>query len=510
MAAPIKQKVALIVIDGWGISSDPHGNAILNAKTPVMDGFKKDHCWADAEASGLAVGLPEGLMGNSEVGHLTIGAGQVQYQDLVRITLSIKNGTLEKNKALVDAFANAKQKSGRIHFLGLLSDGGVHSHIDQLFTLLQYAKSAGVPKAFVHAFMDGRDTPPDSGLKYIEQLEKKLHELNYGTIATVMGRFYAMDRDKRWDRVKVSYEALVGGVGEDIGSTPLLDVIKKRYAEKELDEFLKPIIADKNGLIKNDDTMLYFNFRSDRMREPVETFGVKRIFETTLTHPEGLHIVQMTQYSASFPFPIIFPQQELKNVLAEWLSKHQIPQFHTAETEKYAHVTFFFNGGVEKAFEMEDRKLVSSPKVATYDLEPKMSADAVKDSVIEALESGKYPFVMCNFAPPDMVGHTGKYDKAIIAVEETDRCIGLIANACKTHGYVLLITADHGNAEVMLTPDGQPVTSHTTNPVPFILYDAQKRYHFTQATGGLSDVAPTLLTVLGVSVPPEMTGKSLI
>uniref|UniRef100_A0A7S2JMY2 phosphoglycerate mutase (2,3-diphosphoglycerate-independent) n=1 Tax=Cyanoptyche gloeocystis TaxID=77922 RepID=A0A7S2JMY2_9EUKA len=508
--AEVKRKACLIVIDGWGISPDSYGNAILAAKTPVMDGFKKDANWAEVEASGLAVGLPEGLMGNSEVGHLTIGAGQVQYQDLVRVNLAVKNGSLQKNPALVAAFDNAKAKNGRVHFLGLLSDGGVHSHIDHLFALLKYAKEAGVPEAYVQCFMDGRDTPPDSGMTYIEKLENYIKQLGYGKIGTIMGRFYAMDRDKRWDRVKVSYEGLIAGRGEDVGGKTALEVVKSRYEAKELDEFLKPIIVDKNGLIKDNDTMIYFDFRSDRMREPVETFGVKRNFETDVPIPEGLHIVQFTQYSSSFPFPIVFPQQKLENVLSEWISKQGLVQFHTAETEKYAHVTFFFNGGREEAFPNEDRKLVPSPKVPTYDLEPKMNAAGVAKEMVDALATKKYPLVLCNFAPPDMVGHTGKFDKAVIAVEETDRCIGLIRDACKENDYVLLITADHGNAEVMLTSEGQPVTSHTSNPVPFVVYDPQGQLKYSRTTGGLVDVSPTILTVMGLPVPAEMMGSSLI
>eukprot|EP00741_Cyanophora_paradoxa_P000413 tig00000404_g404.t1 len=545
--ATVAQNAVLIVIDGWGIREDPYGNAIHAAKTPCMDALKKDANWAEVDASGLAVGLPEGLMGNSEVGHLTIGAGQVQYQDLVRINLAVKDGSLKRNKALTEAFANAKAKSGRLHFLGLLSDGGVHSHIDHLFALLEYAKDAGVPKTFVQAFTDGRDTPPDSGVKYIQQLLDHMSSIKYGSLASMCGRYYAMDRDKRWERVQVSYESLVAGKGEELkaGESPI-DFMKKKYAEKELDEFLKPVICDKDGLIQSGDTLVYFDFRSDRMREPVETMAVKRNFETTVEHPKDLHVVQFTQYSArsfpgptrncseddsSFPLPIIFPPQEMTNGISEWLSKKKrvslvqesspscavsvaaadrIRQFHTAETEKYAHVTFFFNGGRELQFELEERAMVPSPKVATYDLEPKMNANGVKDSLIEAMRTGNYPFLMCNFAPPDMVGHTGKFDPAVIAVEETDRCIGEIHAACKELGYALLITADHGNAEVMKTEAGEPVTSHTTSPVPFVLYDPRGKAKFTRTKGEVADVAPTLLKLMGIEIPAEMTGKSMI
>eukprot|EP00898_Chlorokybus_atmophyticus_P000861 jgi/Chlat1/1776/Chrsp134S02114 len=500
--AAVAHRVVLICIDGWGLSDDPHGNAVLNADTPVMDAFQKEAAHAVLDASGLAVGLPDGIMGNSEVGHLTIGAGQAEYQDLVRISLCVKLGNLAEQQAIKDAFARAVNGNGRMHFLGLLSDGSVHSHQDHLYALLEEAKKAGVPNAFVQAFMDGRDTPPDSGAGYLRQLESKIHELSYGSIGTVVGRYYAMDRDKRWERVKLAYEALVRSKdeGSPISTSPS-EAVEARYKENEFDEFLKPII--------DGDTLLFFDFRSDRMREIVETLGIKPPFETD-KHPKDLGVVQFTQYKKDFPLPIVFPPQTLQNVLSEWLSKKGIKQLHVAETEKYAHVTFFFNGGRELQFEGEERVMVPSPKVPTYDKEPKMSAAAVGDEVIKGIQSGKYEFIINNFAPPDMVGHTGVYEATLEAVAETDRVIGRIWDACREHGYSLFVTSDHGNAEKMKTPEGDPITSHSTNPVPFVMAVPGEQVAFSKKDGTLADVAPTILTHMGLDVPSDMTGHSLL
>ncbi len=499
-----ERKVVLIVIDGWGISPEEKGNAIYHAKTPWMDSFQEKFPFAVLDASGLAVGLPDGLMGNSEVGHLNIGAGRIVYQDLVRINLAIENGSFFKNKVLVQALDNAKNTSGRIHFLGLVSDGGVHSHINHLFALLEAAKARGVSQAFIHAFTDGRDTPPTSATTYIQQLLDHLQKINYGKIATIMGRYYAMDRDKRWERTKIAFDAMVLGKGEK--STHPIETIKKRYENGETDEFLKPIILDEEGMIKDNDTLLFFDFRADRMRQIVESFAFDPPFSTE-QQPKNVFIATMTEYKKEYPFPILYPPEKLVNVLAEWLSKQGFTQFHTAETEKYAHVTFFFNGGKEEPFPGEDRVLVPSPKVATYDLKPDMSLEGVKEQVISAMEKN-YPFILCNLAPPDMVGHTGVYSAAIKAVEATDATIGEIFQACTKHEYILAITADHGNAEKMIDENGNPHTAHTTNPVPFII--TNNRVQFKREKGILADVAPTILDLMGLPKPKEMNGKSLL
>ncbi|CAJ0769541.1 10613_t:CDS:2 [Entrophospora sp. SA101] len=441
----MKENTCLICIDGWGISSgDSTGDAILNADTPIMDKFKVEYPYTTLEAHGLAVGLPDGLMGNSEVGHLNIGAGRIVYQ---------------------------------------VSDGGVHSHINHLICLLESAKSIGICDAYVHFFGDGRDTDPRSSDKYLEQLQKVSGEINYGKIATMTGRYYAMDRDKRWERIKIA-------------------------VDDETDEFLKPIIVNEEGLIKDNDTLFFFNFRSDRMRQIVQTLGISPPpFEIEI--PKNLHITTMTRYKTEFSFPVAFSSQIMDNILAEWLSKNKIPQCHVAETEKYAHVTFFFNGGVEKQFELECRHLIQSPKVATYDLKPEMSALEIAEKVVEEITCGKFPFIMCNLANPDMVGHTGIYEAAVKAVETTDKVIGLIYEACKKNNYILFVTSDHGNAEQMKGEDGNPHTAHTCNPVPFVM--TSKNHSFTEsAKGALCDVAPTILDVMGLEIPKEMTGTSLL
>jgi len=508
-----KEKVALICIDGWGISPELNGNAIYHGDTPFMEKFEKDHPFIPIEAHGLAVGLSEGLMGNSEVGHLNIGAGRVVYQDIVRIDLAVKNKTFGSIENICAALEGAKKNTGRIHFLGLVSDGGVHSHINHLFSLLEAAKEAGVPKAYVQFFGDGRDTAPRSAATYLEQLQEEIKRLEYGTVATIVGRYYAMDRDKRWERIKVAVDGLVKGEGEKTDDA--LKTVNERYDKDETDEFLKPIIVDEEGRIRDGDTLFFFNFRSDRMREIVAVLGIDpKPMEVEV--PNNLHITCMTQYKSDYPFPLAFPPQTMDNVLAEWLSKHKIPQVHVAETEKYAHVTFFFNGGSEAQFEKEERDLIASPKVATYDLKPEMSAGEVGEKVVEEIESGKFPFVMCNFAPPDMVGHTGIYEAALKAVHATDAAIGRIYEACCRNNYILLITADHGNAEKMYAEDGKsPFTAHTSNPVPFII--CSKKYRFVNPKpegktfiGALCDVAPTILEIMGLEVPSEMTGVSLL
>ncbi|CAG8610980.1 4966_t:CDS:2 [Paraglomus brasilianum] len=490
-ASALREKACLICIDGWGICQDESspGDAIRLANTPIMSGFEQKYPYTQLAAHGLAVGLPEGLMGNSEVGHLNIGAGRVVYQDIVRIDLAVKQKRFGEIENIVKSLDHAKNGTGRIHFLGLEKT----------------AKAHGVPNAYIHFFGDGRDTDPRSSDKYLTQLQKNIEELGYGQIATIVGRYYAMDRDKRWERLKLAVDALVQGIGEKTDDP--LKTIHERFAEGETDEFLKPIIVAEEGRIRSGDTLFFFNFRADRMRQIVQTLGISAPADIQV--PDNLHIISMTKYKTEFPFPVAFPSQSMTNVLAEWLSKHKIPQCHVAETEKYAHVTFFFNGGVEKQFELEHRDLIPSPKVATYDLMPEMSANGVAEKVAEELDSGKYPFVMCNFANPDMVGHTGVLPAAINAVEATDNGIQVIYEACKRNGYILFITADHGNAEQMIGESGNPHTAHTCNPVPFVL--TSRKYSFNEeAKGALCDVAPTILDVMGLEIPEEMTGTSLI
>eukprot|EP01089_Gocevia_fonbrunei_P021117 TRINITY_DN8069_c0_g1_i1.p1 TRINITY_DN8069_c0_g1~~TRINITY_DN8069_c0_g1_i1.p1 ORF type:complete len:534 (-),score=148.06 TRINITY_DN8069_c0_g1_i1:86-1531(-) len=474
-----------------------------------MDDFaKQTDSYGELSASGFDVGLNDGLMGNSEVGHLNIGAGRVVWQDIVRIDKSILDGKFASNETLVKAFRAAKEGTGRIHFLGLVSDGGVHSHIDHLKALLEAAKAQNVPEAYLHYFGDGRDTPPQSGVNYVEDINNFLEKLEYGQLATLLGRYYAMDRDKRWERVHVAYKGIFHGEGEEITKENLIEGIKKRYANGENDEFLKPFIINKKGIVQPNDVLLCFDFRSDRMRQMGETLVLDGgMFEEPNVDKEKekallstLKVFTMTQYKKDFPFPVLFPQLSMDNVLAEHLSKLGVKQFHTAETEKYAHVTFFFNGGVEKQFEGEDRKLISSPKVATYDLKPEMSVIEVGNELADVIEKNDdktgYGFLMCNFAPPDMVGHTGSYEETVKACEFTDHAISRVKEACKKKNTILFITADHGNAEKMIDDKGGKVTSHTTNLVPFILYDPSSALTFKRKLGSLADVAPTVLDAM--------------
>lgn len=520
--ATVNNKVCLIVIDGWGTAPPSEFNAITNAETPVMSGLDAGLLSTQVRAHGLDVGLPDGVMGNSEVGHLTIGAGRVNFQDLERINFSIKDKTLNQNKTLLDIINRAKSTNGRLHFCGLVSDGGVHSHIEHLKVLLAIAKENGVPETFVHCFTDGRDTAPSSGLGYLKQLQDYMTQLEYGKIASICGRYYAMDRDQRWERIEVAYNAMVDyTTAADVTAVATIDdafaAIEAKYAAKENDEFFKPIvITTANGQIQDSDSMLFFNFRSDRMREIVTCFGTEnKPFEkeTTIVR-ENLAVVQFTRYDAKLTLPIVFPPQDMRDGLAEWCSKKGLKQYHVAETEKYAHVTFFFNGGIEQAFAQEDRGLIPSPKVATYNLQPEMSAIAVGEKCAEVVRTNAYELVIVNFAPPDMVGHTGVYDAAVIAAATTDKAIGLIKAACEDAGYVLAVTADHGNCEQMIAADGvTPHTAHTSNPVPFYVhYPAQVANKFTalKSDGGLRDVAPTVLEILGVEKPEAMTGSSLL
>lgn len=508
-------KVCLIVIDGWGISEEKHGNAIANANTPVMDKLSQaPGKYVTLAASGEAVGLPAGLMGNSEVGHLNIGAGRVMYQDILRINKDCRSGNIANNPYFVEACQRAIKNGGRLHLLGLVSDGGVHGHIEHLCAMLEAAKKLQVPDAYVHFFADGRDTPPKSGLKYVKELVAKMEAIKYGQIATVMGRYYAMDRDKRWERIKVAYDGLVDGEGEHVQVSgydyaSLYAKIEEKYGSNVTDEFLTPIIVNKDGLLRDNDTLMFFNFRSDRMRQITETLGIKLNFEPK-TKLNNLELFTMNQYKKEFPFKMLYPPIKPVNVLAEAVAKAKVGQFHCAETEKYAHVTFFFNGGQEAEFEGEVRKMVPSPKVATYDLDPKMNAAGVAEEMCKAIEENKYQFVMCNFAPPDMVGHTGKYEPTVKACEVTDSMIGKIAESCEKNNYVLLITADHGNAERMIDEKGGPVTSHTTYRVPFIMHNTDKQFGQIGHNAALCDVAPTVLKLMGVDKPVEMDGQPLL
>ncbi|KAF3179087.1 hypothetical protein TWF106_002617 [Orbilia oligospora] len=510
--ADIKNKAVLIVIDGWGIptSEGQPGDAIGQAVTPNMDKYYQDKPgFTELDASSTAVGLPEGLMGNSEVGHLNIGAGRVVWQDVVKIDHSIKQGEFPKTQEIVNVFDKAISGNGRLHFLGLVSDGGVHSKQEHLFELIKAAKAKGVPEVYIHMFGDGRDTDPKSGAGYLETLLGVIKDTGLGKIGTIVGRYYAMDRDKRWERLNVALDGLVNGKGE--ASEDPVATIRSRYEKNETDEFLKPIIVNGDeARIKDNDTLFFFNYRSDRVREITQLLGVDNSPLPDFNYPKDISITTMTRYKGDYPFPIAFPPQRMGDVLAEWLSKKGVPQCHVAETEKYAHVTFFFNGGVEIQFEGEDRELVASPKVATYDLKPEMSAQEVADRLAEKIAEGKYPFLMNNFAPPDMVGHTGVLDAAIEAVTHTDRAIGTVFEACKAHGYTLFITADHGNAEEMLNEEGKPKTSHTTNRVPFIMTNRPDGYGLNGSIGVLGDVAPTILEFMGLDIPEDMTGKSLL
>ncbi|KAK3689606.1 BPG-independent [Podospora appendiculata] len=470
--------------------------------------------FTELDASSLAVGLPEGLMGNSEVGHLNIGAGRVVWQDVVRIDLAIKKNEFSKNDVIAKTLKSAAAGNGRLHLCGLISDGGVHAKQTHLTALLKAAKEYGVSHVYIHFFADGRDTDPKSGAGYMEELLATIKEIGTGQIATVVGRYYAMDRDKRWERVELALKGLVLGEGEE--SSDPVKTIRERYEIGENDEFLKPIIVGgKEARIQDDDTVFFFNYRSDRVRQITQLLGgVDRSPRPDFPYPKT-NLVTMTQYKLDYPFEIAFKPQHMGNVLAEWLGKQNVEQVHIAETEKYAHVTFFFNGGVEKAFHLETRDesqdLVPSNKsVATYDKAPEMSADGVADQVVKRLGEQKFPFVMNNFAPPDMVGHTGVYEAAIIGCEATDKAIGKIYEGCKKEGYILFITSDHGNAEEMKFPDGKPKTSHTVNKVPFIMANAPEGWSLKKGDGVLGDVAPTILAAMGLPQPEEMTGASLL
>lgn len=508
----MKKPTVLCIMDGFGYNPETNGNAIAAANTPRLDKLMAECPHTLIGASGMDVGLPDGQMGNSEVGHTNIGAGRVVYQELTRITKSIADGDFFENEALKSAMENCKKNGTALHLMGLMSDGGVHSHNSHLWGLLEMAKKEELPEVYIHCFLDGRDVPPASGVDYVKECMDKCEEIGVGKVATVMGRFYAMDRDNRWERVKKAYDALVNGEG--IKAECPVCAIKESYEKIDeegkhiTDEFVIPTVCLEGATIKANDSVIFFNFRPDRAREITRTLvdpdfsGFEREF-FPLTY------ICFTQYDATMPnVQVAFKPQSLKNTMGEYISKLGMTQLRIAETEKYAHVTFFYNGGVEKQYEGEDRILVNSPKVATYDLQPEMSAPEVTDKVCEAIRSGKYDMVILNFANCDMVGHTGIFDAAIKAVETVDCSVGRVADAVADMGGVLLITADHGNADKMVAEDGSPFTAHTTNLVPFIVFGAGDCE--LREGGRLCDLSPTMLKVMGLPQPEEMTGTSII
>lgn len=509
-----KKPVVLMILDGYGLNSRTDGNAVAQAKTPVMDRLMAEYPFVKGSASGMAVGLPDGQMGNSEVGHLNMGAGRIVYQELTRITKEIQDGTFFENPALLDAVNNCKKNGSALHMFGLLSDGGVHSHNTHLYGLLELAKRNGLDKVYVHCFLDGRDTPPASGKGYAEQLEAEMKKIGVGRIASVMGRYYAMDRDNNYDRVKLAYDALTKGEGLKADGGPA--GIQASYDREETDEFVKPTVVEQDGrpvgIIQDKDSVIFFNFRPDRAREITRAFcddafkGFDRGKRLDLTY------VCFSDYDPTIPNKeVAFHKIAVTNTFGEWLAANGMKQARIAETEKYAHVTFFFNGGVEEPNEGEDRVLVNSPKdVATYDLKPEMSAYGVCDKLTEAIRSGKYDVIIINFANPDMVGHTGVEAAAIKAVEAVDECVGKAVDAIMDVDGVLFICADHGNAEQLVDYEtGAPFTAHTTNQVPFILVNYDTGYTLREG-GCLADIIPTLIQIMGKEQPEEMTGKSLL
>lgn len=505
----MKQPLVLMILDGFGINPADYGNAIHAAKKPNLDRYFASYPHTQLGASGLDVGLPDGQMGNSEVGHTNIGAGRIVYQELTRITKSIQDGDFFTNEALTGAIENCRKHNSALHLMGLLSDGGVHSHIEHLFGLLELAKKSGLTKVYVHCFMDGRDVPPSSGKDFILQLQNKLDELGIGKIASVMGRYYAMDRDNRWERVEKAYDALV--LGKGVLCEDAAKAVENSYAQEVTDEFIVPVVVGDpaQGRIAAEDSVVFFNFRPDRAREITRTL-VDPEFSGFARSLFPLYYVCMTQYDATMPnVQVAFKPQSLHDTFGEYISKKGLHQLRIAETEKYAHVTFFFNGGVETVSEGEDRALINSPKVATYDLKPEMSAYEVTDELLARLDSGKYDVVILNFANCDMVGHTGVFDAAVQAVEAVDSCVGKVVEKVLSMDGTVLLTADHGNADRMYEEDGSPFTAHTTNPVPFLVISKQYadcKLH----EGRLADIAPTMLKILSLPKPEAMTGESII
>ncbi len=507
----MKKKVLLIIMDGWGEREERENNAVKLGRTPNLDRISAEFPHTLIHASGKYVGLPVGQMGNSEVGHLNLGAGRIVYQDIMRITRAINDGSFFDNPALVDAMEKVKG-GGTLHLIGLVSDGGVHSHQSHLNALLDMAGEKGVRNVSLHALLDGRDTPPKSGASYLRELEAYITKAGLGKIATVMGRYYAMDRDNRWDRVERAFDALTSGIGERAGSA--VDAVESSYGRGEADEFVEPIvIGDKNGepvgTVKSGDTIIFFNFRADRTRQITRALFDPAFVEFDRKASPAVHIVTMTEYDRRFPLPIAFGPEEKKNILAEISGKAGMKNLRIAETEKYPHVTYFFNGGREKPYDGEKRILIPSPKVATYDLKPDMSAFEVASTLVEELKANHYDYTICNFANGDMVGHSGILEAAIKAVEAVDTCIGRIMSAVDLDRYVVIITSDHGNAEQMYDEKTKsPHTAHTNNPVPCILVDRDHKGSLIEG-GSLRDFAPTICNYIGLPVPAEMTGQDL-
>ena len=509
----MKKPVVLCIMDGFGFNPSDYGNAITAAKTPRLDEIFKNNPMTYIGASGMDVGLPDGQMGNSEVGHTNIGAGRVVYQELTRITKSIMDGDFFTNDVFMGAIENCKKNNSALHIIGLLSDGGVHSHNTHLYALIELAKKNGLEKVYVHALLDGRDVPPSSGVDFVKELEDKLDEIGVGKIATVMGRFYAMDRDNMWDRVGMAYNAMVNREG--IVTDSALEAVKKSYETIDedgkylTDEFVMPTVVNGADAISKNDSVIFFNFRPDRAREITRTFVDPDFtgFERKSFFP--LYYVCMTQYDAEMPnVHVAYKPQTLTNTMGEYLSKLGKTQLRIAETQKYAHVTFFYNGGEEKVYPGEDRVLIDSPKISTFDLKPEMSAYEVCDAACEQILSGKYDVVILNYANCDMVGHTGIFDAAVKAVEAVDECVGKLVDAVEKMDGVILITADHGNADKMYEDDGSPFTAHTTNPVPLVVVG--KECALKQEGGRLCDLSPTMLDIMGLDIPSEMSGVSLI
>ncbi|MBL4932541.1 2,3-bisphosphoglycerate-independent phosphoglycerate mutase [Clostridium paridis] len=508
-----KKPVLLMILDGFGIAPKSDGNAVEAANKPNYDRLFNEYPHTQIQASGLDVGLPTGQMGNSEVGHLNIGAGRIIYQELTRITKEIEEGNFFKNEALLKAVKNAKDNNSSLHLLGLLSDGGVHSHIDHLKGLLKLAKNNGLTKVYLHAFMDGRDVAPSSGKDFVVEIEDYMKENSIGKVATISGRYYAMDRDNRWERVQLAYDAMVNGKGETANSA--VEAMENSYHDNKTDEFVLPTVVleegHATGTIKDGDSVIFFNFRPDRAREITRAINDK-VFEGFKRETLNLTYVTMTQYDKTLEgVEVAYRAEGINNTLGEYVSNKGLNQLRIAETEKYAHVTFFFNGGVEKPYENEDRALINSPKVATYDLKPEMSAYEVTDELINRLDSDKYDMIILNYANPDMVGHTGVIEAAEKAIQTVDTCLDRVVSKVLEKDGTVFITADHGNAETMIDfSTGTPFTAHTTNPVPFLWISNEAKGRELKEGGRLSDIAPTMLEVMDLEKPAEMTGNSLI